>query len=268
MNDPAPIGDNKQTVSVVVLAFNEEQDLRASVEGVIAAAADVPRVAIEIIIVNDGSSDGTASVARALESEHRVVRSVHHETNQGFGAAFRTGLNQARCEWITFWPGDNIVSSATLRSLFAHAGEADMVCAFPINTEYRPRARQILSSAFAFIYKNTFNVHLRSVHTTPLYSVSQLRATRLRSTGYSLPSEIMIKLLRHGCTYMELPGYLNPAQNRSAAVKLRNLVEVFTSFAVLILEVYVTHRDEYAHTPRRVIPAELRPTSNRPVASS
>ncbi len=248
----------KTGVSVVVLAFNEEQDLRTAVTSVIEAAASVDDVEVEIIIVNDGSTDGTALVVTSLKEEHAFIRSVHHAKNQGFGAAFRSGLETARYEWITFFPGDNIVSRSTLRELLKHTGQADLVCAFPVNTELRPRLRQILSSIFSFIYKNTFNINLRSIHTTPVYRVSQMRSLKLRCRGYSLPSEIMIKLLCRGCRFMEIPGYLNPAQNKSSALRFKNFREVIYNYFALIVEIYVTDRDEYSRKPERVVPAELR----------
>jgi glycosyltransferase involved in cell wall biosynthesis len=248
----------KTGVSVVVLAFNEERDLRAAVNSVIDAAAAVENVDVEIIIVNDGSTDGTAEVVGSIESQHAFVRSVHHPTNLGFGAAFRSGLATARYEWITFFPGDNIVSRSTLRELLRHTGQADLVCAFPVNTELRPRLRQILSSLFSFIYKNTFNINLRSIHTTPVYRVSQMRSLKLRCRGYSLPSEIMIKLLSRGCTFMEIPGYLNPAQNKSSALRFKNFREVIYNYFALIVEIYATQRKEYSRRPERIVPEELR----------
>jgi glycosyltransferase involved in cell wall biosynthesis len=248
----------KTGVSVVVLAFNEEQDLRTAVTSVMEAAAAADNVEVEIIIVNDGSTDGTAAVVNAIESEHAFVRGVHHPKNQGFGAAFRSGLATARNEWITFFPGDNIVSRSTLRELLKHTGQADLVCAFPVNTELRPRLRQILSSIFSFVYKNTFNINLRSIHTTPVYRVSQMRSLKLRCRGYSLPSEIMIKLLCRGCTFMEIPGYLNPAQNKSSALRIKNFREVIYNYFALIVEIFATHREEYSRKPERIIPAELR----------
>jgi glycosyltransferase involved in cell wall biosynthesis len=247
----------KTNVSVVVLAYNEEQELRAAVSSVIdaASAADAD---VEIIIVNDGSTDGTATIADALEAAYPFVRCVHHPINLGFGAAFSSGIKFATQEWITFFPGDNIVSTVMLREILKHAGQADLVCSFPVNTECRPRLRQILSSAFSFIYKQTFYIHLRSIHTTPAYNVRQLRELHLRSKGYSLPSEIMVKLMRRGCTFMELPGYLNPAKNKSSALRAKHFIEVVSSFWLLILEVFVTQRALYSGVPVRIIPEELR----------
>ncbi len=242
-------------VSVVMPAFNEEHDLRGAVASVIDAASAVGGIQLEVIIINDGSTDGTALVASAIEQEHSCVRSVHHVTNEGFGASFLSGLEAARHEWIMLSPGDNVVSNSTLRAMLKNAGSADLVCAYVVNTEGRTRLRNSLSSVFSFVYTQTFKIPLRYIHATPVYNVGLLRRTELRSRGYSLFSEIAVKLLRQGCTFMELPGYMNP-QRKSSALRFKNLVEVFRSYLALAFEIFVSHRNEYSGVPSRVIPED------------
>lgn len=248
----------KASVSVIVTAFNEEDGLRDTVLSTLEAAAAAENTDIEILIVNDGSSDGTAAVADALAKEFHLVRCIHHDTNRGFGEAFRTGLDAAKLDYVTFIPGDNLISISTLRELLRHVGQADLVCVFPVNTECRSRARRLISSLYSFIYRQTYNLDLRAIHTTPAYRVRMLHATPLRSRRYSLASEIMVKLLRQGCTFMELPGYLNPSQNKSSALQVKNAIEVVQSYLLLFLEVYVRDRNRYSRTAVRVIPEELR----------
>jgi len=246
------------SVSVMVVAFNEEQDLRATIATTIAAVSAIDDLDVEIVIVNDGSSDDTANIANALAREFPLVRCVHHETNRGFGEAFRSGLAAARNEYVTFIPGDNLVSVTMLRETLRHIGQAELICSFPVNVECRPRLRRVISSIFSFLYRQTFDLPLRAIHTNSAYPVKLLRETNLRSQRYSLASEIMVKLLRQGCTFLELPGYLNLSQNKSSALQLKNLVEVITSYLQLVTEVYVTERATYSRPPVRVIPEDLR----------
>jgi glycosyltransferase involved in cell wall biosynthesis len=241
---------------VVVPAYNEEHNLRSAVASVIDAASAVDSVELEIIIVNDGSSDGTALVASALEEEYPFVRTLHHAKNEGFGASFLSGLEAARHEWITLSPGDNVVSNVTLRAMLRNAGKADLVCAYLVNTEHRARLRNILSSVFSSVYTLTFNVHLRYIHATPVYNVHRLRLMKLNCRRYSFPSEITIKLLRQGCTFMELPGYMNPTQRKSSALRLTNLIEVLRSYLSLLFEIFVSDRKDYSHAATRIIPDE------------
>jgi glycosyltransferase involved in cell wall biosynthesis len=91
-------------VSVVIPVFNGERFLREAVESVLAQKYSP----VEIIIVDDGSTDGTATVARSLSETVRYL----HQTNQGPAAARNRGIKQARGSLIAFadaddlWPAD------------------------------------------------------------------------------------------------------------------------------------------------------------------
>jgi glycosyltransferase involved in cell wall biosynthesis len=93
-------------VSVVIPVFNGERFLREAVESVLAQKYSP----VEIIIVDDGSTDGTATVARSLSETVRYL----HQTNQGPAAARNRGIKQARGSLIAFadaddlWPADKL----------------------------------------------------------------------------------------------------------------------------------------------------------------
>src|SRR5581483_4524691 len=93
-----------RSISVVIPAYNEERNLEASVCDTIAAAQAFDDY--EVIIVNDGSRDGTGEVAERLAAELDKVRVVHHNPNRGFAAAYQTGLKHATMTYFTFVPGD------------------------------------------------------------------------------------------------------------------------------------------------------------------
>jgi glycosyltransferase involved in cell wall biosynthesis len=78
------------TVSIVIPCFNEAETLPAIVEKVLAA----PLASMEVIVVDDGSTDGTDAVLRDVVAP-RVAKVLRHEQNQGKGAALRTGFGAA-----------------------------------------------------------------------------------------------------------------------------------------------------------------------------
>ena len=84
-----------KTLTLVLPAFNEEGNIATTVE---AACGTLAQVALEweIIIVNDGSADGTGEICDQLTSSNRRVRVVHHVTNRGYGAALKSGIISAR----------------------------------------------------------------------------------------------------------------------------------------------------------------------------
>jgi glycosyltransferase involved in cell wall biosynthesis len=88
--DPAT---TPRKLSVVIPCFNEERSLETIVQRVL--AADRCGLSIEVIIIDDGSVDGSADVVRSLAANHPAIVAVAHGVNQGKGAALRTGFSTA-----------------------------------------------------------------------------------------------------------------------------------------------------------------------------
>src|SRR5206468_6166409 len=87
-------------LSVVLPAYNEAANLHATVE----SALEVLRGLggrFEVIIVDDGSRDGTGALADALARATPEVRTVHHPHNRGYGAAIRSGFTAAAVPWLS-----------------------------------------------------------------------------------------------------------------------------------------------------------------------
>jgi dolichyl-phosphate beta-glucosyltransferase len=92
-------------LSVVLPAFNEEKRLPATIEA-IAAFLAASGLASELIVVDDGSSDGTVEAVRAIEDRGIPVRLIRHESNRGKGAAVRTGVLASSGEIVLFSDSD------------------------------------------------------------------------------------------------------------------------------------------------------------------
>jgi hypothetical protein len=97
------------TLSVVIPAYNEENGIAEIVNRVLAVEADLQKVGIaklELLVVDDGSKDGTAKITEDISKEHSTVRLIKHATNKGYGAALKTGFSSARGELIGFLDAD------------------------------------------------------------------------------------------------------------------------------------------------------------------
>ena len=106
------------TLSIIIPAYNEEAGIAELALRVLATSAALARLGIhelELLVVDDGSSDQTARIAAGIEG----VRLIRHGTNRGYGAALKTGFRQARGELIGFLDADGTYPPEYLPELCA-----------------------------------------------------------------------------------------------------------------------------------------------------
>lgn len=92
-------------LSIVLPCYNEKENIAAAVRDVHGWMARRGMTG-EIIVVNDGSKDGSDAVLEGLRAEFGSLRVVTHETNLGYGLAVRSGLDAATTEWVAFMDSD------------------------------------------------------------------------------------------------------------------------------------------------------------------
>ncbi len=101
----APSSKHHGRLSLVLPAYNEESGIRQAIDEA-CEALDELASAYEVLVVDDGSSDGTAAVVAEIAAKRRQVRLLEHESNRGYGAALRTGFAAARFERVAFTDAD------------------------------------------------------------------------------------------------------------------------------------------------------------------
>lgn len=112
-------------ISLVIPCFNEEKTLETCIQRVM----QVPDFNFEIIIVDDGSTDGSLGIARRLEKKYPQIHVLSHSQNQGKGAALRTGFKQANGNFVAIQDADLEYDPMELKKLVAPLadGDADVV---------------------------------------------------------------------------------------------------------------------------------------------
>jgi len=101
----APTCDKRWRLSLVLPAYDEEVGIRQAIEEA-CIALDELTSAYEVLVVDDGSCDGTAACVAEVSAQRRQVRLLRHESNRGYGAALRTGFAAARFERVAFTDAD------------------------------------------------------------------------------------------------------------------------------------------------------------------
>lgn len=111
------------TVSIVIPVFNDAAALRPRLSDILALPAD------EWVLVDDGSTDGTAELLAGLAQEHSALRVVTHETNRGRGAARNSGIQSASGDLIAFLDADTRPGAGWVEALVAPFEDPGVVAA-------------------------------------------------------------------------------------------------------------------------------------------
>ncbi|MEW6237340.1 MAG: glycosyltransferase family 2 protein [Candidatus Omnitrophota bacterium] len=239
-------------ISIYIPALNEEKHLKNTALKIIEAANSLGGIPLDLIIVNDGSTDGTGEVIKELESKYSFIRSIHHPRNQGLGQGLKEAIATAKYPRFSIISGDDPVSLDSIKLLFHHRDKADVIFLYMMNNEIRGRKRLILSRMFSLIYIIVFNIYVQYINGGCMYPTERLRTFHIQSKRFSYMAEMAVKCLRSGCSYYEIPYYETRGLEGSTSFSFKNFREVVTTFFKLYYEIYFSHKSLFDKTPIRV----------------
>jgi glycosyltransferase involved in cell wall biosynthesis len=191
-------------ISAVLPAYNEEQALAATVKDLRAVLQRVGRP-FEILIVNDGSRDGTGALADRLAAEDVAVRALHHAVNRGYGGALKTGFDSARGEWVFLMDADGQFDPAELPAFVAATSRADFIVGYR-HPRADPGHRTLFAKTWAALTSVLLGVGVRDVDCAfKLMRRSYVSSLALEAHGAFLSAEMLGKARRIGARFEELP---------------------------------------------------------------
>jgi glycosyltransferase involved in cell wall biosynthesis len=203
-----------ELLSILVPVFNESRTVASVIDRLTTITLPVPR---EIIVVNDGSSDGTREVLDALPSRGDTVRILHVDQNAGKGAAIRLGLQHARGTIIAIQDADLELDPAQLADLVAPiaAGDADVVYGsrFLAGRPDAPRLTVVANRTLTALTNLLFGARITDMETCyKIMRTGVARSLELESNRFDIEPEITAKLLLAGHRIVERPVFFKPRQ--------------------------------------------------------
>jgi dolichol-phosphate mannosyltransferase len=202
----------------------------------------------ELVLVDDGSTDGTLAGLRAALGDDARVRIIAHQHNQGLGAALRTGLAAARGQIIVTTDADGTYDFAEIPGMLTRLKPGvDVVTASPYHPEGGvegvPAYRLILSQGASFIYRTLLDASIYCYTAMfRAYRRPVLDAVKFQAPGYLAMAEILAEAILQGFTVVEYPTVLTVRRYGQSKARVAKILRDHVRFQVGILPRAVRHR--------------------------
>src|SRR5215510_7004658 len=222
------------SLSIFFPAYNDGGTIASMVIRAVKTAAELTSD-FEVIVVDDGSADGTAGIADERARTYPQVRAVHHPTNRDYGAALQTGFRSATKELIFYTDGDAQYEPAELAALWAGMGpETDLVNGYKISRA-DPLHRVVIGRIYHYIVSVLFGLTLRDVDCDfRLMRRSIFERINLEKTSGIICVEMMKKIQDHGFRIVEVPvHHFHRSYGRSQFFNFRRLARVARDLMLL-----------------------------------
>ena len=208
-------------LSIIVPVFNEVRTSRAVIDRLIAIDLPLPR---EIIVVDDGSTDGTREVLQAAVTDRLPITVLRAPTNAGKGAAIRRGLDQATGTIVAIQDADLELDPQQLSALVTPIlnGQTDVVYGsrFHGGRGGAPLLSFAANRALTGITNLLFGAALTDMETCyKVMRTSVARSLRLQADRFEIEPEITARLLRSGHRIHEVPVRFD-ARSRAQGKKI------------------------------------------------
>ena len=196
-------------LSILIPVYNEMRTLRRLLDAVLTAPLPCPR---ELVIVDDGSSDGSAEILHEYAGKYKQIVLLHHAANQGKGAAVRAAIGAMTGDWAVIQDADLEYNPDEIKELLVPATEgiADAVFGSRFLTGRYRRAmffwHNLASKAMTITCNLLCDLNLTDIGTCyKLVRSDILKSMVLKSNGFALDAELTTKLSRWGARIYEVP---------------------------------------------------------------
>ena len=191
-------------LSVIMPVLNEEESLENAIERVVAALESLVED-FEVIVVNDGSRDGTGEIADRFGRRDARVRTIHNAENLNYGRSLQRGFAAARYDWVTHNGADLPLAPEAYEPFVRAFEKADVVVASSVAREAHSTWRKVTSWTNRALLAALFAPRTRDLNFTQFYRRSAIHPERLYSTSPAFVTpELIIRAERSGQRIIEL----------------------------------------------------------------
>jgi glycosyltransferase involved in cell wall biosynthesis len=231
-----PSLDSRPELSLVFPAFEEVENLGPLLDRALAIADGLAR-RFEIIVVDDGSRDGSARLVAERAAEHTQIRLIRHPDNRGYGAALRAGLREARGDLVFFSDADLQFDLAELAVLVERARDFDIVAGYRAPRR-DPIGRRVLARCWGMLVRGLFGLPVRDIDCAfKIFRRPVLQELPIFSLSAFVNTEILVRARSAGFRIHQVPVSHHPRRHgRQSGANPRVIVRALRELVVLYAE--------------------------------
>ncbi|MEM7332307.1 MAG: glycosyltransferase family 2 protein [Chloroflexota bacterium] len=219
-----------KSISIAMPAYNEAENISEMVQDVVNVVQALT-TDFEIIVVDDGSQDNTASVVQALQKTIPQLRLVQHEVNRGYGTAVFNGLKSATKETIFFTDSDRQFDLTELEKLIAQLNTAELVVGYRAPRR-DPLMRRLNGKGWSLLVTLLFGYTARDIDCAfklMHWDVVEYLRDEVTSGGATFSAEFLVRAKRAGFKIEEVPilGHRPRVAGSPTGAKLSVILRAF-----------------------------------------
>ena len=244
---------SRPRLTIFFPAFNEEENVAETVRRALDDVGPLVDGSIEVLVIDDGSTDRTPQLADELAAADPRVK-VHHQANRGYGGALRAGFEQASGELIGFSDADLQFDLREMSRLLGRLDDptrpVDAVIGYRLRRQDPPH-RIFIAKTYNAIVSAAFALRVRDIDCAmKLFRREVFDGLRLEAESPFLSAELLIKLKARGERIAQLgvTHYARGAGTNTGA-SFRKILRTFRDIGKLRLAMW-TRRAEAIGTPR------------------
>ena len=219
-------------LTIIVPCLNEIKILEDSIKR-IREVLDISKYKYEIIIIDDGSADGTKDLAKNLANKYDNIKFINHEKNKGRGITVDEGIRNAKGKVVGYIDVDLETPASYILSLVLEIEKgADIATAhrhYKFNLPYTHR--WVLSKGYNFLVRLLLNVKLKDTETgCKFFNKKKILPVldQIKKTGWFWDTEIMIRSLYAGLKIKEVPTvFLRKGETGTTVSVIKDSIDYF-----------------------------------------
>lgn len=218
--------ENTPDLSLVIPLLNESKNVERVTTDMI-NAFERDGVTLQVVLVNNGSTDDTGAIIDRMSAEYHSLRTVHLKENQGYGGGILEGMAQGDGAHVGYTCGDGQISAEDHVAVFRKLSEGGYdICRVVRTVRGDGPWRVLITSVYHFFFPLFFGIRAKDINAHPkMYRRSSFEKLAISHRDWFIDAEALMKAHRLGYRVAEVPARFEARQHGRSNIRLKTIFE-------------------------------------------